>query len=166
MKHISSLLQRTLCLLSLLIFCSASYAKPHPPYLTESYCEGLVEQFVGSSMRSLNSYVNQHFNLEYRGGIRNTIHFLDQRIEWLTECNDYLEDTSESTVFYNEGLTQDIFAAIQALSRELQHVQDGVEYSDETGTNNPTPFIKQRYDELAQLVERYHTRVLLDKQFE
>ncbi|KUJ80219.1 hypothetical protein AWR36_014505 [Microbulbifer flavimaris] len=159
-------LQRALCFLCLLFICGNSNAKTHPSYLTPAYCDGLVEQFVDSGMRSLGTYVNEHFNPEYRGGIRNTIHFLDQRIEWLNECNDYLLDTNKSTVFYSEKLTRDIFAAIQALSRELQHVRQGVEYPDDTGANNPAPFIKERYVELAELVDQHHTRMLMKKQFQ
>ncbi|WP_237068276.1 hypothetical protein [Microbulbifer guangxiensis] len=161
-----SLSQRVLCFLCLLFICSSSNAKTHASYLTPAYCEGLVEQFVDSGMRSLGTYVNEHFNPEYRGGIRNTIHFLDQRSEWLSECNDFLRDTNSSTVFYSEQLTQDIFAAIASLSRELQHVRQGVEYPDDTGANNPAPFIKERYTELAKLVDQHHTRVLMKKQFE
>ncbi|WKD50834.1 hypothetical protein [Microbulbifer spongiae] len=158
--------QRALGLLILFIANSQSYANPHPAYLTNDYCNSVVEQFIDSGMRSLDKYINEHFNLEYTGGIRNTIRFLEQRLEWLTECNDYLMDTSNTHVFHNQEDTQNIFTAINALARELQHVRSGVEYRDDAGNNNPAPFIKRRYRDLAQLLDRHHTRMLMQRQFQ
>ncbi|WP_234995033.1 hypothetical protein [Microbulbifer donghaiensis] len=143
-----------------------SNAKTHPSYLTEKYCDSVVEQFVDSGMRSLGKYVNEHFNPEYKGGIRNTIHFLEQRSAWLKECNDYLLDTGQTYVFYSDGNTRKIFAAIDALAKELQLVRQGVEYPDDAGNNNPAPFIKEHYETLANLVDQHHTRMLMKKQFQ
>ncbi|WP_444904390.1 hypothetical protein ACJJIU_05250 [Microbulbifer sp. CnH-101-E] len=157
---------RTLGLLSLLISSSLSNANTHPSYLTKEYCSSVVEQFVGAGMRSLDKYVNEHFNPEYKGGIRNTIRFLEQRLEWLNECNAYLVDTNNAYVFHSQDDTQNIFSAINELTRELQHVRSGVEYRDDTGNNNPAPFIKRRFATLAELVDRHHTRLLMKKQFQ
>ncbi|WP_323843923.1 hypothetical protein [Microbulbifer magnicolonia] len=143
-----------------------SNAKTHPSYLTQEYCDSVVEQFVDSGMRSLGKYINEHFNPEYKGGIRNTINFLEQRSTWLNECNEYLLDTGHSHIFYSDKDTREIFAAIDALARELQHVREGVEYPDDAGNNNPAPFIKRRYETLAQLVDQHHTRMLMKKQFQ
>ena len=150
----------------ILLVSSNTTANTHPSYLTESYCDGLVEQFVDSGMRSLGKYVNENFKPEYKGGIRNTINFLKQRSEWLTECDAYLKDTASTHVFYNEKNTKDIFTAIDALAKELQLVREGVEYPDESGANNPHPFIKNRYETLAQLMDQHHTRILMKKQFQ
>ncbi|MFC6635389.1 hypothetical protein [Microbulbifer taiwanensis] len=166
MDSLPSTIQRALWLTCLLLVSSLCSAKTHPSYLNQDYCDGLVEQFVDSGMRSLGKYINEHFNPEYKGGIRNTIHFLEQRSEWLGECNDYLLDTAQSHVFYNDQNTREIFAAMNALARELQHVREGVEYPDDAGNNNPTPFIKSRYETLAQLVDQHHTRMLMKKQFQ
>ncbi|WP_244506079.1 hypothetical protein [Microbulbifer marinus] len=125
-----------------------------------------MEQFVDSGMRSLGKYVNEHFNPQYKGGIRNTIHFLEQRSAWLNECNDYLLDTGHSHIFYSDQNTKAIFAAIDALAKELQLVRQGVEYPDEAGNNNPAPFIKEHYNTLAKLVDQHHTRMLMKKQFQ
>ncbi|WP_242523829.1 hypothetical protein [Microbulbifer salipaludis] len=141
-------------------------AKTHPSYLTDSYCNSLVEQFVDSGMRSLGKYVNENFKPQYKGGIRNTINFLNQRAEWLGECDAYWADTASTRVFFDEKNTKAIFDAMQALAKELQMVREGVEYPDETGANNPRPFIKSRYDTLAQLVDQHHTRMLMKKQFQ
>ncbi|WP_299583273.1 hypothetical protein [uncultured Microbulbifer sp.] len=166
MNSPTSAILRALGLLSLLIASTSSSAKTHPSYLTEEYCSSVVEQFVGSGMRSLGKYVNEHFNPEYKGGIRNTIRFLEQRSEWLNECNEYLVDTNNTYIFHSQDDTQDIFMAINELTRELQHVRSGVEYRDDTGNNNPAPFIKRRFTTLAQLVDRHHTRLLMKKQFQ
>ncbi|MFV8783087.1 hypothetical protein ACNKU7_11740 [Microbulbifer sp. SA54] len=160
------LITKTAVVISLLLASSLSLAKTHPSYLNTSYCDSVVEQFVDSGMRSLGKYVNDNFKPEYKGGIRNTINFLEQRSAWLKECNDYLLDTGESHIFYSEESTQDIFVAIEALAKELQLVREGVEYPDETGTNNPRPFIKSRFDTLARLVDQHHTRMLMKKQFQ
>ncbi|QKX17992.1 hypothetical protein HUW35_14020 [Microbulbifer sp. YPW1] len=152
---------------SLIALCSTSVsAKTHPSYLTESYCDGLVEQFVDSGMRSLGKYVNENFKPEYKGGIRNTINFLNQRAEWLGECDEYLNDTANSRIFYDDKNTKAIFDAMKELAKELQLVREGVEYPDESGTNNPRPFIKSRYETLATLVDQHHTRLLMKKQFQ
>ncbi|AMX02748.1 hypothetical protein [Microbulbifer thermotolerans] len=162
----SNYIKRVLWFACLLLVSSVSNAKTHPSYLSEEYCDGLVEQFIDSGMRSLGKYINEHFSPEYKGGIRNTIHFLEQRSAWLGECNDYLLDTGKNYLFYSEKTTNDIFAAIDALAKELQHVRQGVEYPDETGNNNPTPFIKRRYETLAKLIDQHHTRMLMKKQFQ
>ncbi|MFA0810130.1 hypothetical protein [Microbulbifer epialgicus] len=153
-------------LLCLLFASTQSIANTHPSYLTEKYCSSVVEQFVDSGMRSLDKYINEHFNPEYKGGIRNTIRFLEQRLEWLSECNNYLKDTAQTYVFHSEDDTQSIFSAITELTRELQHVRSGVEYRDDAGNNNPAPYVKRRFEALAQLVDRHHTRMLMKKQFQ
>ncbi|WP_308367832.1 MULTISPECIES: hypothetical protein [unclassified Microbulbifer] len=158
-------IQRAFWFLCLLMVSGISNAKTHPSYLTPEYCESLVEQFVGSGMRSLDKYVNENFNPAYRGGIRNTIQFLEQRSAWLKECDDYLIDTAQGNVFYSSEISRKIFTAMDALAKELQHVRQGVEYPDDAGNNNPAPFIKRRYETLAQLVDRHHTRMLMKKQF-
>jgi len=166
MKSPISVFLRASGLLCLLIASNPSSANTHPSYLTEKYCDSVVEQFVDSGMRSLDKYINEHFNPEYKGGIRNTIRFLEQRLEWLNECNDYLTDTTQTHVFHSEDDTQSIFKAINELTRELQHVRAGVEYRDDAGNNNPAPYVKRRYETLAQLVDQHHTRMLIQKQFQ
>lgn len=166
MDFFSSPLQRFLCLLCLLLASGLSHAKSHPSYLTPKYCESVVEQFVDSGMRSLDTYVNEHFDPRYRGGIRNTINFLHQRASWLSECNDYLLDTNQGSVFYSKEITQGIFTAMKALATELQHVREGVEYPDAAGNDNPAPFIKRHYQDLAALVDQHHTHMLMEKQFQ
>ncbi|WP_444945311.1 hypothetical protein ACJJIP_13100 [Microbulbifer sp. VTAC004] len=161
-----SVFLRATGLLCLLFTSTQSIANTHPSYLTEKYCSSLVEQFVDSGMRSLDKYINEHFNPEYKGGIRNTIRFLEQRLEWLNECNNYLKDTAQTYVFHSEDDTQSIFSAITELTRELQHVRSGVEYRDDAGNNNPAPYVKRRFEALAQLVDRHHTRMLMKKQFQ
>lgn len=158
-------IKHTLCAVCLLLASGISQAKTYPSYLTPDYCDGLVEQFVGSGMRSLNTYVNEHFNPEFRGGIRNTIGFLEQRSAWLGECDEYLRDTASNNVFFSEEITREIFEAMDALAKELQLVRQGVEYPDEAGNNNPKPFIKERYDVLAKLVDQHYTRMLMKRQF-
>ncbi|WP_295801873.1 hypothetical protein [uncultured Microbulbifer sp.] len=157
---------KVLLAMTLLLASGFSMAKTHPSYLTPSYCNSVVEQFVDYGMRSLGKYVNENFKPEYKGGIRNTINFLEQRSAWLNECNDYLLDSGQSYVFYDQKNTRDIFAAIDALAKELQLVREGVEYPDDAGNNNPTPFIKSRFETLAELVDQHHTRMLMKKQFQ
>ncbi|MCO1333277.1 hypothetical protein MO867_02885 [Microbulbifer sp. OS29] len=166
MNVFNTVIQRALLLACLLLISNLSNAKSHPSYLSDKYCSDVVEQFVNTGMRSLDKYINEHFNPEYKGGIRNTIQFLEQRLDWLNECNSYLTDTTQSSVFHNKGDTQKIFNAIKELAKELQHVRSGVEYQDESGNNDPSPFIKRRYQTLAQLVDRHHTRMLMKKQFQ
>lgn len=151
---------------ALFAFSGTAAAKTHPSYLTDSYCNSVVEQFVDSGMRSLGKYINENFKPEYKGGIRNTINFLNQRSEWLGECDVYLIDTAHSHVFHEKKNTKDIFDAMQALAKELQLVREGVEFPDEAGNNNPHPFVKSRYETLAKLVDQHHTRMLMKKQFQ
>ena len=153
-------------MISLLALGGTAQAKSHPSYLNDSYCDSLVEQFVDSGMRSLGKYINENFKPEYKGGIRNTINFLNQRSEWLGECNDYLNDTTQNYVFHDEKNTKAIFDAMNALAKELQLVREGVEYPDGAGNNNPRPFVKSRFDTLAKLVDQHHTRMLMKKQFQ
>ncbi|WOX05361.1 hypothetical protein [Microbulbifer pacificus] len=166
----SALTRKLIPLFATVVTCffttiNANATSSHPAYLDDAYCDSVVEQFVDSGMRSLGKYINENFKPEYKGGIRNTINFLNQRAEWLGECDSYLKDTADSRIFYDEKNTKDIFEAIEALAKELQLVREGVEYPDAVGNNNPRPFVKSRFDTLAKLVDQHHTRMLMKKQF-
>lgn len=131
-----------------------------PSYLTEKYCNDIKLDFMTSSIKSLQHYKDKQLASRHRGGMRNIQRFLQQRQDWLQECDGYLSATSEhKRLFRNEATTDTIFAAIDSVSTELGSLIAGVTYTeDPSGTST---VVEEKFDQLFQLVEEHQTLLLL-----
>lgn len=104
-----------------------------PSYLTWKYCDGLKRDFMTIDINSLEKYSSKHFDTKYKGPIKNIIQLVEQRKEWLSECDGYLSATREERVFYDDKTTEIVFAQMDRIKQELVDVLDGVRYSSSTG---------------------------------
>ena len=131
--------------------------KSFPSYLTWQSCDDTREQFMTSAMRSLQSYRDEHFDVRKKRGMANIKNFLDQRREWLAECDDYYRHTQRGRIFEDDATTDKVFAAIEGVSRELSDLINGVTYSIGTPGDDPNSVIMGRFDTLLNTVDDHRT---------
>lgn len=125
-------------------------------YLTWSYCDEVRMEFMTSSMRSLQNYKEKNLNPKYKGGMRNTKKFIEQRSEWLKECDQYLSMTKKTRIFADDKTTEDIFSGMKSVSNELAGLIDGVKYSVSIGSD-PGAVTKEKFETLFKLVDDHKT---------
>jgi hypothetical protein len=131
-----------------------------PSYLTWKYCDGIAGEFMTSTMKSLQSYTEQHLDVNRRRGMRNIQNYLEQRKEWLTECDNYVAATGKGRIFRDTKTTEKIIAAIDNVNGELASLLKGVTYANQDGDD--TQVAQTKFNELFTLVDN-HKNVLLLK---
>lgn len=127
-----------------------------PSYLSWSYCDDIRMDFMTSSIRSLENYKSSHFDMRYKGGMRNIVKFIEQRQEWLKECDQYLTYTGKDRIFDDEATTERLFSAMDRVKKELTDLANGVVYSAAMG-QQPDTIIHDRFDELFTIVDDHKT---------
>ncbi|VUD68929.1 hypothetical protein TDB9533_04289 [Thalassocella blandensis] len=120
-----------------------------PGYLTFKYCDSIAMDFMTSTMRSLQNYRDNHLESKYKGPLKNTKAYLEQREDWLKECDDYLVKTKNIRIFNDDKTTKQIFATIDAVEEEFEALINGVTYS----ADNQFVVINDRFDNLFKQVE-------------
>lgn len=133
----------------------------YPGYLSWKYCEGIRNEFMTSSMKSLQNYADSRLNINYRKSMRNIQHYLEQRKDWLNECDSYMQATHRGRIFNDKNTTQGIFAAIDEVEQELASLLSGVTYA---GQDSDTAVAAQKFDQLFTRVENHKNRLLLKGQ--
>src|SRR5690606_12709505 len=83
------------------------------------YCKTTSVDFLIGARKSLQKYFDERLNSAHRGGIRNIRNFIEQRKEWLQECDNYLMLTNQGRIFRTGETTEQIFGAMSSLSDEL-----------------------------------------------
>ena len=78
--------------------------------------------FLLRARDSLANYQEKNLPTGHKGGMRNIRSFLQQRKQWLEECDQYLGLTSQGRVFRDDATTQQIIDAIDAVSNELERL--------------------------------------------
>ncbi len=129
-------------------------SKQFPSYLTWSYCDGLKHDFMTVDINSLQSYSTKHFNTTYKGPIKNIIKVIDQRQEWLSECDTYTTATRDERIFYDKKTTDAVFAQMDAIKKELNDVLEGVRYSSGSG-DETTKIVQERFESLFVSVDNH-----------
>lgn len=127
-----------------------------PTYLTWKYCDDIRMDFMTSSMTSLEKYRSDHFDTRYKGGMRNIKSYIEQRKEWLQECDTYLQFTRKSRIFEDDKTTDSIFAAMDKVTKELDDLIAGVTYSSALGQDSQS-VINERFDLLFKEVDDHKT---------
>lgn len=100
----------------------AEHGVKFPSYLNANYCQDTSVDFLLKARDSLQSYKEENLPTGHKGGMRNISRFLQQRKQWLAECDNYLELTGQGRVFRDEQTTQRIIKAIDAVSEELNRL--------------------------------------------
>ncbi len=135
-----------------------------PAYLSWKFCDDTKASFMDADIRSLENYRTKRLNIEHRNRMKNIRKFIEQRKEWLQECDQYLELTNHGRIFRDEATTEKIFASMDAVSGELGSILRGVTYSSEEGVDQNT-IIAGKFDGLFQLVDDHKTVMMLKGQF-
>lgn len=131
-----------------------------PSYLNASYCKTTSVDFLIGARRSLQSYYDERLNSAHRGGARNIRNFLEQRKEWLQECDKYLSLTQQGRVFRTKDTSDTIFAAMTSLSSELEQLIGIRRTANEDGLELTTD-VRARFDELFKLIDSHRTDLQL-----
>lgn len=131
-----------------------------PSYLNANYCRTTSVDFLIGARRSLQSYYNDRLNSAHRGGARNIRNFLEQRKEWLQECDKYLTLTQQGHVFRTKETSGAIFAAITSLSNELEQLISIRRTANEDGYLLTTD-ARARFNELFKLMDDHRTDLQL-----
>ncbi|WP_096084417.1 hypothetical protein [Agaribacterium haliotis] len=126
-----------------------------PGYLSWKYCEGLRNDFMTIDMRSLQSYSSKHFDTRYKGPIKNIVKMLDQRQDWLGECDNYMKLTKKERIFKDKKSTEAIFAKMGSVKKELEAVINGARYSSENGDETGV-IINEKFEALFTAVDDHN----------
>lgn len=127
-----------------------------PGYLSWSYCDDIRMDFMTSSVRSLENYQANHFDPRYKGGMRNIVTFIEQRQEWLNECDQYLTSTGKNPIFEDDATTAKVLEAMDGIKKELNDLARGVTYSRSLDQREDA-VANERFDEFFQIVEDHKT---------
>lgn len=125
-------------------------------YLSWKYCDDTRMDFMTSSVSSLENYRSKHFDMRYKGGIKNIKNYLVQRKEWLQECDEYIQLTGKGRIFEDAKTTKKVFTAIDEVTKELSDLIAGITYSSEFGQDSST-VMNEKFDSLFKTVEDHKT---------
>lgn len=135
-----------------------------PTYLSWKFCEDTKMSFIERDIPSLQGYRTDRMTTKYRGSMRNTKNFIEQRIGWLKECNDYMAMTGKGALFQDEAVTDSIFESMQAVTKELDDLIAGVTYTAEPGVSD-VAVAGEKFDHMFKLVDDHKTLLMLKGQF-
>ena len=135
-----------------------------PSYLTWKFCEDTKKSFIDADVRSLESYRDNRLDASHKTRMKNIRSFVQQRKEWLMECDQYLDLTEHGRIFKDEETTKSIFAAMDKISSELDSLIAGVTYVSAEGGAD-TEVVAGRFDDLFKLVDNHKTVMMLQRQF-
>lgn len=170
MKHISV---KALFLLVAVFSCSAlacdeackkakaeqEHGVSFPSYLNAEFCRTTRLDFLLQDYASLEKYRTAQLPGGHKGGMNNIRKMLNQRKEWLVECDDYLRLTEQGRIFHDDATTEKIFAAIDKVSKQLNDlVYNG---SKEIIVTNGLDIAQQDFDQMMQQLERHRTDLQL-----
>lgn len=130
-------------------------ASEFPSFLTWNYCEGLKRDFMSVDISSLQSYSGKHFNTKYKGPIKNIIKLIDQRKDWLKECDVYISQTTDKRLFDDKKTTDAVFANMQTIKSELEAVLSGVTYSSVQG-DETKKIVTEKFQALFQTIDDHN----------
>ncbi|MDO3388194.1 hypothetical protein QWI17_20275 [Gilvimarinus sp. SDUM040013] len=130
-----------------------------PGYLDAEFCRTTRADFLLQDYGSLEKYRTSQLPGGHKGGMNNIRKLLDQRKEWLVECDDYLRLTDQGRIFRDKATTDKIFAAIDKVSKEL----NGLVYngSKEVIVTNGLDIAQQDFDQMMQQLEQHRTDLQL-----
>ncbi len=159
------MMKRHICaaLFTLFVTSGAAAEDKFPSYLTGKYCNDIKVDFMTSSMKSLQRYRDKQLASQHRGGMNNIRKYLEQREDWLQECDNYLASTSSHRLFKDDQTTAKIFTAISSVTGELQSLITGVTYSVDAG-QSATDVAADKFDQLFKLVDDHQTLMLMKGQ--
>lgn len=131
-----------------------------PSYLESKYCKTTSVDFLVGARKSLQKYFDNRLDSAHRGGIRNIRNFIEQRKEWLLECDNYLTLTGQGRIFRTKETTDEIFGVMAVLSNELERLVRLPRIPNEDGFEL-TAGARQSFQQLFVLVDAHRTDLQL-----
>jgi len=129
-------------------------------YLNTKYCDDIKSEFMSIAINSLQRYRDTRLSDQRQYGMKTTRHFIDQRRDWMQECENYLSLSEGENLFYEKKTTKNIFLALTRISAEMKALLDGVTYSNEGELGNNAQ-VAEKFDVLFQLVDTHKTLMQL-----
>lgn len=136
-----------------------------PSYLSWQVCEDTKQTFMRNDLRSLENYRQTRLDTQYKGPMRNIKAFIEQRIEWLQECDNYLKLTQRGHIFKDEATTRNIMTALEGVTRELDRALQGVTYVATGDNEDANSIIARRFDNLFKVLHDHRDYMMLRGQF-
>ena len=133
-----------------------------PGYLNASYCQDTTVNFLLRARKSLEQYRQDKLKTGHKGGMRNIRNYLQQRKQWLMECDNYLLLTDQGRVFKDQETTEKIFATTDRVIEELEQLMrtgGGIHVSSQLAE-----IAGQRLDSLFAAVDNHRTELQLKGQ--
>lgn len=131
-----------------------------PAYLDSQYCRNTSIDFLLNARKSLQHYHDERLNTAHRGGIRNIRNFLEQRREWLTECDQYLSLTMQGRLFRSKETSDQIFHTIGQVSEELNRLI-GIPTAANEDSMTLTEIARQRFEQMFRQLDHHRTDLQL-----
>ncbi|MDO3382980.1 hypothetical protein [Gilvimarinus algae] len=128
-------------------------------YLSADFCHTTRADFLIQDYRSLEKYRAEQLPGGHKGGMNNIRKLLEQRKEWLIECDDYLRLTGQGRIFRDKATTDQIFAAIDKVTKEL----NGLVYngSQDVIVSNGLDIAEQDFDKMLGMLDHHKTQLQL-----
>lgn len=136
-----------------------------PGYLSWKFCEDTKTSFMEGDIPSLESYRNDRLNVEHKRRMTNIKTFVEQRKEWLAECDTYMDLTQHGRIFMDQATTEQVFTAMDAVAQELKAAINGVTYVSEGSEGGDNVILSSKFDNLFKLIENHRTKMMLKSQF-
>lgn len=131
-----------------------------PSYLDSKFCKTTSKDFLVGARKSLQKYHDERLDSAHRGGIRNIRNFIEQRKEWLMECDNYLSLTDQGRIFRTKETTDEIFTAVDSLSTELKRLVTIRKTPDEDGFEL-TASAREKFGQIFKLLDAHRTDLQL-----
>lgn len=93
-----------------------------PSYLNMKYCQSTTNDFLLNARKSLQRYKDTQLPTAHRGGAKNIRNFINQRRDWLQECDNYMRDLELGYVFRQKETSDKVFTTMAKVSDELYKI--------------------------------------------
>jgi len=124
-------------------------------YLNLKYCKTTTADFLIQTRRALQTYRDKQLPTAHRGGARNIRNYIDQRKDWLKECDNYLELTDQGRVFRDKETTTAIIDSMTDVSTELKKIMMRPKNAAENKDLVIAP-AAAKFDELFQMMDDHY----------
>lgn len=135
-----------------------------PGHLSWQFCEDTKVGFIQSDVPSLENYRHNRLDTQYKGSMNNIKKFVEKRKDWLLECDNYIKLTGHGRIFNDEKTTEQLFAVMDNVSRELEKAIKGVTYVA-SGEQDENAIIAAKFDNLFKVVGDHKAVMMRQGQF-
>jgi hypothetical protein len=124
-------------------------------YLDAKYCKSTAQDFILRGSKSLKTYKDKQLATAHRGGAKNIRNFINQRIEWLQECDNYLKLTDQGRIFRDKETSEKILKGMEGVAVELKKIMMRPAVAGEDLEKVSAP-AAEKFDQLFKLVDDHY----------